>query len=146
MTPRIRAWLVVVPSLLLVAGVVAFGKAQDAGSFSLAECVRTPADCADAELFIGYARVVRVEGAEVYTRSWMGDLKLAPWPADAPLPSPGLHVSALGAYAGGRTVAPHTVQSHPLRRRKELTGIAMLALWLLAGAAWIQRGWAGRDA
>jgi hypothetical protein len=134
-------------SLVLIAlGVVGLGLARDEASLSLVECTRAPADCDEAELFIGYARVDRVQGRAVYTRSWMGDLRLAPWPRSAPLPSPGLHVSVLGAYAGGRTVLPHSVAEHPLRRRKELTGIVMLGLWLLAGAVWVGRGWRHRDA
>ncbi len=146
MSPRSRLWLCVASLVLITLGVVGLGLARDAASLSLVECTQAPADCDDAELFIGYARVDRVEGRQVYSRSWMGDLRLAPWPSSEPLPSPGLYVSVLGAYAGGLTVQPHTVVEHPMRRRKELTGIATLALWLLAGAGWAGLGWARRDA
>ncbi len=146
MSHRSRLWLCLVSLVAITAGVIGLGLARDAASLSLVECTRAPADCDGAELFIGYARVARVEGRQVYTRSWMGDLRLAPWPSSEPLPSPGLHVSVLGSYAGERTVLPHTVVEHPLRRRKEVTGIVTLALWLLVGAGWVALGWARRDA
>ncbi len=146
MSPRCRLWLSLGSLVLIATGVIGLGLARDAASLSLVECTRAPADCTDAELFIGYARVDRVEGRQVFTRSWMGDLRLAPWPNAAPLPSPGLHVSVLGSYAGGHTVVPHTAMAHPMRRRKELTGLVTLALWLLAGAGWVGLRWARRDA
>ena len=144
MTPSTRRRLLLVCPLVLAAGVVVFGSARDSGSLSLVECVAVPALCDDAELYIGYARVVRVDGRAVFTRSWMGDVQLAPWPVGAPLPSPGQHVSVIGAFGGGRSVLPHEVTEHPLRRRKELVGIAMLAVWALLGLGWTTWAWRRR--
>ncbi len=146
MGTRTRIWLSLLSLAALIVGVVVFGRVQDAASVSLAECIEAPQACRDAELFIGYGLVLRVQGRAVYTRSWVGDLELAPWPAGSPLPSPGLHVSVVGAYGGGRTVIPQEVQLHPLRRRKEVTGAVMLLLWLLAAAAWVRHGWVRHDA
>ena len=146
MTPRTRRLILLICPLLLAAGITAMGRTRDAAEVSLKECVRDAAACAGAELFIGYARVKRVDGRAVFTRSWMGDLQLDPWPATSPLPSPGGHVSILGSHGGGRRVVPTEARHHPLRRRKELTGLTMLALWMLAGAGWVVHAWRRRGA
>lgn len=146
MTPRTRRWLVILSSIVLVGGVLGLGIVQDARSTSLAECMKAPRECQGIEMFTGYCLVLRVDGSSVHVRSLLGDVELAPWPSDAPLPSPGQHVTAAGTYAGELTIVPHTVAHHPLRRRKELTGITMVGFWLLAGVAWVRHGWVRRGA
>lgn len=144
MSHRVRVWLIGVCPVLLIAGVLAFGLIRDGQSVSMAECEADPPRCAGVELYIGYARVKAVDDRTVTTKSWMGDLTFTPWPAEAPLPSLGMSVSVVGPYTGGRSVRPVAVEQHPLRRRKEVVGLVMLALWMGAGGVWVLRGWRRR--
>lgn len=141
MSAPLRAGLALVLLLGLAVYAISFGVATDAGSYSLLECNQSPELCTDAEIYIGYARVIDVDGDAVRLRSWMGPVVLSPWPAGTPLPSSGRIISAVGRHAGGFRVAPTDVVEHPYRSLKEATGLVMMALWGLAGLWWLRAGW-----
>lgn len=137
----LRAGLALALLLGLAVYSISFGVATDAGSYSLLECNESPALCSDAEIHIGYARVIEVDGDAVRLRSWMGPVELTPWPPGTPLPSSGSILSVVGRHGGGFRVAPTDVVEHPYRGLKEVTGLVMLALWGLAGLWWLREGW-----
>ena len=141
MRPTVRPALIVLSGLMMAVMVVEFGREMDRGSISLAECVQEPARCAGEELYLGYARVLDVSERDVHLRSWMGPVSIRSWPNEAPLPWPGLSVSIIGTYAGGREIVPIQVKQHPYRWLKESTGIVMLIGWFGALTVWTRRRW-----
>jgi len=125
-----RRVLAVVCLAIAAASVAGYGLRLDGMSVNLAECVEDPAVCVGEELYLGYSRVLSVEEPrDVRLVSWMGPVQASPWPADAPLPSPGDSVSILATHDAGRAVTPRVARLHPYRRFKELTGGVMLLVW-----------------
>jgi|GEM_PF-5755025 len=138
MPDHARAWWAAGSGLAIVVLIVWFGVAMDRASLSLADCIEEPDRCEGRELYIGYARVLSVRDRSVSLRSWLGPVQATPWPADSPLPSPGLSVSLLATHVSGATVTPHLVREHPYRLIKERTGLIMLVLWVVLLALWVR--------
>ncbi len=144
-TERGRLALALVCLLVAAASVMGYGRRMDGLSLNLAECVQEPVACEGAELYLGYSRVHSVsEGRDVSLVSWMGSVQAAPWPADAPLPSPGDSVSILASHRVGRSVIPSAARLHPYRPLKEATGAVMLLVWAGLLARWGRARWRER--